>query len=597
MSQVDYDALAAKARTPTASAPVDYDALASKARGSTAAPTPPSSSAAGDFLSEATQGINPRNIYHALKSIVLDLPGTVKQIGQAQGSLFQKAEDSYQKGDYIAAARHMVNYVLPILGPRLDQSGDYMQQGQYAKGLGVVADIGVQTALPAVTGKVSGVTRGILKTTSNPVEASAVAFGESRGIPVDAGTKTGIGAIKNTQKRLSGTLGGATPLERSAANQAAGLERVGYDLAADANARGAVASPVTAGESVRGAFTRKIQDLHGEATTHYDAVRAVEADPARAASMQVDLRATKAALKPTYDRLAREAALVPLQGGKAKALTALDRIMNGPDTAPLTEVDSALGDLKSMARGADMPELRTGGQAVAAQAVQRLDSTVRATAARAGRDVLNALERGRAATSEKYAVADALDLFSEQGPAQVYKQLTATKDLGLQRIRAVQKFAPDQLPTVARAYLEDAMDLATEAGKFDHADKLYADWQKMGAETKRALFPQPGQIQALDDFFLLGKKLTENRNPSGTANVANALNATQLLAYFPAKWTALLLTTPRGVRALTSGLRLSMNAGPAAQKAAVLQVVRAAQAEGIPLPAAAEDRKPAGASR
>lgn len=567
-----------------------------------------------DFGKEATAGLNPVNLYHALKAVVTNLPGAVRQVGLAQGSLYQKAEQSYKDGDYIAAARHMASYLLPLIGPRIDQSGDFMQQGEYAKGLGAVADIGLQAALPMVAGKVTLGARSLLKTTANPADAAAVRFGESRGIPVDVGTKTGNGFVKDVQKRLSGTLGGASPMERAAGAQTAHLDRVGRDLAGNANAAqgipGAPASPVTAGEGVRAALTKKIQDLHATATQAYDRLRqfenaaqqrvtqagGVQAPPGAAAAftnvpLAVDIGATKTAMKSLYEKMLRESELgIPMQGGKGRMLAALDGLMRGPDIVPLSVADDALGNLKAMARGAEMPELRTGGQASAAQAVQAMDAQVRAAAARGGPDVLKALDEGRAATSQKYGVADALDLFGNE-PRQAYNQLTAGKDLGLNKLRAVKLHAPDQLPTIARAYLEEALDLATAEGGFAHADKLFADWQKMGANTKLTLFPKPGQVQALDDFFLLAKKLTANRNPSGTANVAHAFNATQIAAYFPAKWTALLLTTPRGVRAMTTAMRLSVNASPAARAGAFAQVARAAQAEGLAIPATA-DKQP-----
>lgn len=609
--------------------------------------------AASDFLGEATQGINPVNIYHALKSIVMDLPGTMHQIGLAQGSLFQKAEQSYKNGDYLTAANQMKNYLIPIIGPRLEQSEDAARKGQYAKSLGVVADIGLQTALPAMAGKVTGASRAVLSGNPNPLEASAVRFGEANSVPIDAGTATGSQFVKNLQANAGNTLLGSGPVEAAQRGQSAALERVGGNLTRQTNPTmqasgvgpngpvtmpGPPMSPVTAGEGVTAAFTKKIQDLHKQATTAYDRLRTLEqqratptqvgtrtgsfadgidesgrflqgpeiADPAnqhlgvpRAVPVTqnmvaVDLAATKASLRPMYDRLMRESKLVPLQGGKGRALTAIDRLMNGPDVAPLSDVDEALGDLKAMARGADMPELRTGGQAAAANAVKQLDARVRAAAAKAGPDVLKALEDGRAATTRKYAVADAMDLLSDGGPVQVYKQLTANKDLGLVKLRAVQKVAPEQLPNVARAYLEDAMDLATEKGGFDHADKLFADWQKLGGQTKQMLFPKAGQVQALDDFFLLAKKLKENPNPSGTARV---INATNVLASIPGYALAKMLYAPKAVRALTTGMRISVNAAPAARAAAMTQVVRAAQEAGIALPAAATDQETPGAKR
>lgn len=548
-----------------------------------------------DYASEATASLNPKNLYHALKSVVFDLPGVVKNIGQAQGALLGKAEEAYKAGRYTEASRHMVNYLLPLVGPRLDEAGDDFQQGNYAKGLGVVTDLGVQMALPKIGGKVTATIKPGMSAPVNPVEASAVRFGEARGVPLDAGTRTGSQFVKNVQKKVGGTWGGANTVETAQRAQAEALTRVGGELTEDANringVSGQAMSPVRAGEQVRGALQGTIQQTHQTATRSYDAIRAVEADPARAASMRVNVSAEQTALKPLYERLKREAELVPLQGGKARALTALDRFVNGPSDALLSELDSSLGDLKAMARGAEMPELRTGGQATAAQAVKVLDARVRSAAMKAGPDVLKALEEGRAATTQKYVVADALDLFGSE-PRQVYNALTAGKDIGLEKLRAVQQHAPTELPNIARAFLEDMMDTATAEGGFARADKLQADWQRLGADSKRLLFPKPGQVQALDDFFLLAKKIGQNPNPSGTAQV---LNATNLIAGIPAWGLAKLLYTPRGVTALTSAVKLSMSVSKPARATALAQLIRAADDAGIRLaPAAAENDQATG---
>ena len=575
---------------------------------------------AGDFLSESTSSINPVKLYHALKSVVMDLPGTVQGIGRAQGELKEKAEQSFQAGDYVAASRHLVNYLLPFIGPRLDQSGDAFAEGRYGKGLGILTDLGVQTALMKVPAKVSVPVRPrLLRPSPNPQTQAAVRFAEQEGIPVRASTVTGSPMVANLEKRLEGTVGGSAPMQAAREAEQTALAATGARLARETNRlppparianRGAPQTPVSAGERVRAAVEAKIRDLHQTATTQYGIVRAAEqqqaqtirqsggvrapataAQPFTAVPLAVDLANTKAALRPLYDRMMREATIAPPMGGKAQALGALDRLMRGPDQAPLSLVDEALGDLKAMARGADMPELRTGGQSRAALAVQALDARVRATAAQAGPDVLRALEAGRAATTRKYLVAETRDLLSAE-PGQVYRQLTANADTAVARLRAVQSVAPVEIPNVARAYLDDALDLATSEGGFIHTDRLFANWQKLGGDTKRVLFPRAGQIEALDNFFLLAKKLGTNANPSGTANVLRAFNPTEILGYLPAKALAKVLTSPRAVKYLTTGLRLSASPAPAAKALAAAQVMRAAQSAGIPLPLRADQSAP-----
>ena len=108
------------------------------------------------------------------------------------------------------------------------------------------------------------------------------------------------------------------------------------------------------------------------------------------------------------------------------------------------------------------------------------------------------------------------------------------------------------MPQVARAFLEDLMDLATAEGGFGHADKLWAEWQKLGAATKAVLFPSAGHVKNLNEFFLLAKRIGENPNPSGTARV---LNATKVLSAPVMNGLARLLYTPDTARQATTALR------------------------------------------
>lgn len=313
------------------------------------------------------------------------------------------------------------------------------------------------------------------------------------------------------------------------------------------------------------------------------------ATPTQTMLLPVDIRGPKAQLRPMYEQLKREAELVPLQGGKAQALVALDRLLNGPDHAPVSVVDRALSDLKSMARGADLPELRSDAQGVAAGAVKHLDAAVRQAVERAGPDAVQALERGRAATMGKFYVADVLDQLAGQGrqePVALYRKLTLPKDSGIRLLREVAGIAPAEMPHIARGYLEDLLAQATADGGFGKAGRLQAEWRKLGTQTKAILFPKAGQAEALDHFFLLAKRIAENPNPSGTAHANNVFNVLSQPGYWA---VAKLLYTPAGVRAVTKFLamtppRVPVGTVPAlAQTAGWSNVVAAAKAAGVPL--------------
>jgi len=627
--QVDYAKIAREmggaARTPAPSV-VDYAALAREVNGdplpSVAPVAPPrgwlSPSTPADFLNNpavyAARGVGNaiKKIPGAIYSTVTDPVGTVGGVFEAQGRVGQGAADAYQRGDYLTAARKGVNYLLPVVGPMMDAKSDRVAAG--ANVVEEMAELGTDVAmmLAPLGPKGAKVRPPRLAGPANAVEAAAVQFARDRGVPLDLGTATGRQLIKNTQKRVGNTMAGEAPALKMQESQATNLARVGQELADQAGP--AATNPVAAGEAVRAALKKQIEDLHVTASGAYDVLRQTEqalanglpTNPKILATMQasqrtplgVDLTAAVKQLQPLYQQLKRESELgIPMQGAKGRTLAALDGLMNAPNVAPLSVVDAALSDLKALARGADMPELRTQGQATAAQAVQALDAQVRATAAKAGPNVLTALEAGRAATKQKYVVSDVLDMLSGE-PRQVFNQLTQNKDASVARLREVQKLAPQEMPTIARAFLEDLMDQATVDGGFTHADRLHANWQKLGTETKARLFPKRGQIADLDHFFLLAKKIKENPNPSGTAQVLASpkLNFAEILAFLPAKAIAKMLYSPEAVKYLTTAQRVSTGSSKAAQSLALTQVTKAAQSAGVSLegiPALANDPSPA----
>lgn len=492
--------------------------------------------------------------------------------------------------------------------------------------VGMVGDMyaivaGANTAGQALNAARRGVAGKTPFANPNAVERDAVAFGQREGIPVDAGTATGNRFVRGVQRMADESLGGSIVADRSRQAQAQAFSTTGERLA-----NRIYPTPVTpeqAGTAIQAAVTGHVTASHQAATNAYATLRALEqraiqamtqhggaqappgaARPFTAVPLAVDVQAAKQALQPIYDDLLRESQLgIPMQGGKGRALKALDGLMNGPDQASLSAVDAALGDLKALARGADLPALRTPGQGTAAAAVQTLDAEVRAAARRGGPDVLDALMRGRLATRAKYGAAGVLEQLRTE-PVQVFNQATWQKDAGIAKLRDVAKLAPNEMAQVGRAYLEDLLGKATAKGGFDGVDGIWAQWQKLGPHTKQLLFK--GQTPNLDRFFLLAKKAAENPNPSGTA--LTVFKGGEGLSWFltPAPGLtysmtglalAKILRTPAAVRLLSKGL--SAPSRPRAVDAAhVAAIARVAGVElrpvAMPVPALAGDEGPAG---
>lgn len=586
----------------------------------------------------------PRNFSEALTDQIISPPARVLLDGlkDSEKAQYEKAKAAWASGNVSEALGHTLAMAIPYLGPMAADAGEMIGSGDKktaARGVGLATAVltpsavkyGTEvlrtgTALPTPARVAAApplrptVVPAPFRPTANPLEAAAVEFGRNRGVPIDAATATGSPFVNHAQRMAGSNIGGAGTAETLQAAQADALARVGRDLAADANTpppntTGTIAGPAVtpegAGTAVREALTKKIEDLHVDASTAYDALRQMEQDAANATPVRtrvpmtdtdgvtkpervsiriplaVDVKATKAVFQPIYDALKRESELVPLHGGKARALVALDRLLTGPDYQSLSVVDAALGDLKSMARGADLPQLRTQGQGIAAQAVAELDKQVRITATKAGPDVLKALEDGRAATRAKYQAADVLDRINDE-PVKTMNTLTANGDANIQRLRAVIRETPDVAPQIARAYLQDLIDTATERGGFEHADKIYAEWQKLGDATKTLMFRNPVLIQNLDNFFRLAKRISEKRNTSETAY---ALNATKALAAAPNYVLAKVLYSSAGTHALTKGLQMSISGVPTARAAGLALVARAIEESGGAVPTAAQDQQ------
>jgi hypothetical protein len=326
-----------------------------------------------------------------------------------------------------------------------------------------------------------------------------------------------------------------------------------------------------------------ILDAKGNPITRAEAVMEQQ-------QLAVPLAPAKEALRPIFERLQRKKELTGnLMGDEGRAASALDALLSAPNNAPLSVVDAALGDLKAAARGAAMPELRSQGQGLAAQAVAELETLVQQRAKAAG--VWDDLRAGRDATIAKWTAAETLDKLRTE-PVQTFRLLTASGDAAVERLREVQRLAPGEVPKIGRAYVDGLIDTATAEGGFGREAKLWAEWSKLGDETKALLYPNKDLRTALDNFFLVGKKMAENPNPSGTALVAQVPGQAALMMLEPVSGVSLLigggvvsklLNSPTTARLLTQGMQAPRTSAVARQlasrlKAAIRPSVRTAQA-------------------
>ena len=327
------------------------------------------------------------------------------------------------------------------------------------------------------------------------------------------------------------------------------------------------------------------------ADTAYNTLRTLEAQ--NPVAYAVDIKAAQQRLKPIYEQLRREAELVPQMGAMGRAVIALDRLMNAPNTVALSTADGALGELKAVLRNVDEPWARANG--VLSDTVRSLSDEVTAAAQRGGQGAFNALMDGRRATVDKYAASNFAGGAGSERAAQIAKQIIAPDNTGIQVVRDLQKHAPGTLPEVGRALLEDIMEPTTAKGGFTGAETAFTRWRRVGLETKKALFAEalkanPAYLEDLDNFFLAATRALKHENSSNSANVGAGMvhmgnvvtlqNPGLSIAIETAGGLgSLLARNPTVVKLLTKGLLIPVKAPAAAtaNTAAIMKALEMAQ--------------------
>jgi Transglycosylase SLT domain len=543
----------------------------------------------------------------------------LQTLGAIAGREGQKAREAFEQGDYLRAALEAKNVPLNLvgIGGRLSEAEEYMRRGEVARGLGATADVALAAMAPEALRSGVRVAPALVKSRLPAAKAAAVEFGRRAGIPIDLATTTRNRFIKRFQSGMESTPLGGIVRARVEAERGKVLPELAERLKQPAGA--AMVTPEEAGVSLATRLEQNIARAHGEANTAYDTFRQVEALPANTRTVQtgtktvtspilgpqgqpitqvvpifediqlpVDLRVAKRQLRPLVDRLHRQLPITQQQA--SPGLKALENLVSGPDYAPASQVEADLSVIKSLARGAELPELRNVSQGLAAKGVATLQAQVDRTVARAGPNATKALEAGRAATRRKFATKEVFDKLREE-PVQAFRQATAGGDVNIEYLRQLAQEAPRETRQIGRAVLDHLVEQATQRGGYERAAHVANQWERLGPETKRLLY-DPRHVEDLDNFFLLTRMLAEHPNPSATALTLTSIasggwfyfhGSTGLPALLAAGTLAGLMNSPRGVRLLTQGLTIRSNTAAAAawgaQMAGLIQRERERRAQ------------------
>lgn len=207
----------------------------------------------GDFASAAWKEVNPIEAIKGLNEAVKHPIDAATGMLMAQDEPRLKAEAAFKRGDYAEGARHVLGYLIPMLGPGIDVSGNLMQQGEYAKGAGQAVGIGANIVGPGKLAKMAKVRIPGPFPNPNAMERAAVDYlRTAAGVEPGAAASTGSGFVRGAQKLVDVSPGGAMLAARQQARNVPRLQAHAEQLKTQAYPL-APETPYTAGESVRGA--------------------------------------------------------------------------------------------------------------------------------------------------------------------------------------------------------------------------------------------------------------------------------------------------------------------------------------------------------
>lgn len=131
----------------------------------------------GHGISEFWKQVDPVAAAKGIHAALQNPTGTAKETGRQNVELWNKTKDAYNKGEYVEAVRHALNYGLngiPGIGYGIDQAGDKFNAGDIAGGVGQSLGIGVSAAAPAVVPKVANAVSSGLRSTAIPLAESGL---------------------------------------------------------------------------------------------------------------------------------------------------------------------------------------------------------------------------------------------------------------------------------------------------------------------------------------------------------------------------------------------------------------------------------------
>jgi len=499
--------------------------------------------------------------------------------------------EDLKAGNYGQATVNGLLSVMPALGPYIKSAIEAVQEGRGAEWAGE------QAAMLGLGRVLAG--RG--PRPPKPVEEGAqiARWGQQQGVPPRLGDAVGgvsgrfLSSLDHAAENT--TFAGAKLIGDQSLARSRGLATLGEQLQAKGGLR-----PVERAEAVRQAqqrIARDVRQLADESASEYIALETIEselAQRARLASGQADVppplsvnleqfRLDPGARK-LYRSIQRTRGVGPPNSSAGMALQSLDNLLESDVVLTLSEADKVLSGFKYVQR-----QMRNGQQIPGVQSrqvidsiVSRLDAMVNAAARRGGPEVVDALSRGRQLWKEKTAAQEFFDAL-EGEPSAIIGKITRAEDGGINYINTMRQFAPEQLNVAAQSILSKLVQSVIDPRL---RDTSLSSWQKLGPETKLALWKDPAYISDLDNFFQLAKQVKANMNPSGSGyRVATAAHTGTALgggagAFLWGEGAAVLsaaINSPAAVNAIVRYLKAPSSQMPGLRERAFAAIQQAAQ--------------------
>jgi hypothetical protein len=372
--------------------------------------------------------------------------------------------------------------------------------------------------------------------------ARAADMAMDAGVPIDAGTATGRPFFKRSTyitdaTTIPGVIDRTTP-------EAKGFTKLGQKIQ-DEIRPGGTSTAETSGAATATAIKNVIKTFKATADTAYDALRGIERQHTQDVPIKkmvegkeviemvpmeapTNVTALQAELRPLFERMKNDPYYTPTRQMNNPGFTAIQNLVEGPEVVPLASLRNMESWLGKEQVGSEAAGLRTQGQGLAAHAGGKVRKVIQAEIDNLGIQAQKAYQEGRFAHRHSKRTAELLDAVSPenaagiQEPIKAFNRLVQPNDANITLLRRVAATAPNEITQLGRAWFEDRFTNATTHGGMEHTARMLSDWDKLGKETKKILFPDPQVLQRVNDIMVILGEWGKSPNPSGTGGI-NAL--------------------------------------------------------------------------